>query len=468
MSEVKMPNRKGLNIVSKKGQKLEGGFEGLKGLSLQSEKERLKTKDQEQKRKEQKQAKKDEKLKQNAISNTTQTNENPPSQEKTKIKIISFLGLSRGENGAKARYNSDNFTLLDIKSGDYENATELLIDNYNDGLSDMQMKFFATQDAFNKQKDILQKCKIFDGDFDINHECFIKYNKTDYNELYKKLLDEIGNTSEKTHIIVDITHGFRDNTFLSILASLIQLNINKNRIIRFMVAKEIIQHKKYELISLDEYIENMVMSNVLSTFKQCLKVPDYNLDNPLYLALKGFSDALFKNQIQDINKNLKNLFYYERNPIQSLANLQILIDEIMQELKELNSVNIKSAGNGKIKPKRAFYYELAVLYKKHDYFLNCVQFLLESIYLHIFNEFKQQLNRTENEYCYSEYQAIRDFLFSFEETKPNVNQNNHKYTKYKDLYPDDIKLFNSLINLAREIADLRHRMSHCDAFSDDY
>lgn len=101
MSEIKMPNRKGLNIVSKKGQKLEGGFEGLKGLSLQSEKERLKTKEKEQKRKEQKQAKKDEKLKQNAISNTTQTNENPLSQEKTKIKIISFLGMTKTDKDLK-------------------------------------------------------------------------------------------------------------------------------------------------------------------------------------------------------------------------------------------------------------------------------------------------------------------------------------------------------------------------------
>lgn len=485
MSEIKMPNRKGLSIVSKKSERLKNGLDGLKGLNLQSEEDRLNTLEKEQKRQEQKQAKKDEKLKQDATINNTQTNEISPSQEKAKIKIISFLGLTKTDKNlekfnqecekdptldktkapkqAKYILTSDFYRVFGIEKHQEErkmwSATECLLKEFNNDNFDFTL--YGTKVSNEKQSPIYTEFKITPKEFD----------QKEYSKFLGDLINDLKNdfnSNQYKKIIVDITHGFRDNTILAIFAGLIQTNINKDFKINFIVAKEIIQHQEYEFISLDEYIENMVMSNVLSTFKQCLKVPDYNLHNPLYLALKGFSDALFKNQIQDINKNLKNLFYYERNPIQSLANLQTLIDEIMQELKGLNNVNIKSAGNGKIKPKRAFYYELAVLYKKHDYFLNCVQFLLESIYLHIFNEFKQQLNRTENEYCYSEYQAIRDFLFSFEETKPNVNQNNHKYTKYKDLYPDDIKLFNSLINLAREIADLRHRMSHCDAFSDDY
>lgn len=414
----------------------------------------------------------------------TQNNTNiNQTQEKSKIKIISFLGMTKTDKDLKefnqkcekdstqdkskapkqAKYilTRDFYKVFGVEKDtqdlDMWSATECLLKEFNN--NNFEFTLYGTEKSILMQKPIYGA--LTPKEFD----------QKEYSKFLGDLINDLKsdfNSNKYKKIIVDITHGFRDNTILAIFAGLIQTNINKDFKINFIVAKEIVPFQEYEFISLDEYIENMVMSNVLSTFKQCLKVPDYNLDNSLYLALKGFSDALFKNQIQDINKNLKNLFYYDRNPIQSLANLQTLIDEIMQELKGLNNVNIKSAGNGKIKPKRAFYYELAVLYKKHDYFLNCVQFLLESIYLHIFNEFKQQLNRTENEYCYSEYKVIRDFLLSFEETKPNVNQNNHKYTKYKDLYPDDIKLFNSLINLAREIADLRHRMSHCDAFSDDY
>lgn len=451
MSEIKIPPRKGLQIVKKSVDKKENKMQCENTQNHQS---------------------------------AEQTNENLPSQGKTKIKIISFLGMTNtykdvedfqikskediNTKGLKqpkqAQYilTSDFYKVFEVEKDtiklDMWSATECLLKEFNNDNFDFTL--YGTK-LSNKKQSPIYGDKITPKEFD----------QKEYSKFLGDLINDLKNdfsSNKYKKIIIDITHGFRDNTILAIFAGLIQANINKDFKINFIVAKEIIQQQEYEFISLDEYVENMVMSNVLSTFKQCLKVPDYNLDNPLYLALKGFSDALFKNQIQDINKNLKNLFYYERNPLQSLLNLQPLINEIMLELQGLNKVNIKSAGNGKIKPKRAFYYELAVLYKKHDYFLNCVQFLLESIYLHIFNEFKQQLDRAKYEYCYSEYKAIRNFLLSFEETKPNVNQNNHRYTKYKNTFPDDIKLFNSVINLTKKIADLRNRMSHCDAFSDDY
>ncbi|MBZ7987781.1 hypothetical protein [Campylobacter canadensis] len=406
MSEVKMLNKKGLQIIKKANNKKD----------------------------------KDNIMQDENTQNNTNINQ---TQEKSKIKIISFLGLSRGKNGAKARYNSDNFTLLDIKSGDYENATELLIDNYNDGLSDMQMRFFATQDAFNMQKDILQKCKIFDGDFDINHECFIKYNKTDYNELYKKLLDEIGNTSEKTYIIVDITHGFRDNTFLSILASLIQLNINKNRIIRFMVAKEIIQYQKYELVSLDEYIENMVMSNVLSTFKQCLKVPDYNLDNSLYLALKGFSDALFKNDIEQV-KSFHTKIINEYKNIKDSDNIEYqnilsLIESSIKDLEFINSWDIQD-----IEKYYIYYYELSILYHSKDYILNAYLFLLEGIYLYVYSVFYDMYEENNRKYNYNKSNEMKNIIF---------------YAHYK-LY---LKI-GGLFKLRMDLANDRNPMTHCNLF----
>lgn len=501
MSEIKTPNRKGLSIVSKKSERLENGLDGLKGLNLQSEEDRLNTLEKEQKRQEQKQAKKDEKLKQDATINNTQTNEISPSQEKAKIKIISFLGLTKTDKNlekfnqecekdptldktkapkqAKYILTSDFYRVFGIEKHQEErkmwSATECLLKEFNN--DNFEFTLYGTEKSILTQKPIYGA--LTPKEFD----------QKEYSKFLGDLINDLKNdfnSNKYKKIIVDITHGFRDNTILAIFAGLIQTNINKDFKINFIVAKEIIQHQEYEFISLDEYIENMVMSNVLSTFKQCLKVPDYNLHNPLYLALKGFSDALFKNQIQDIILNLQNL---EKNilDIPKSSYIYPLIKDIKDTLYDLSSCKITTNKDNEIEPTKEIYYELSRLYHKHNYALNSSQFLLEAIYFNVFCEFKKELDKVDVKYDFDEYGEIKDFIYEFadkevvkrldqELNKKANNKKNKKKKQYKhgklfkifiESYEQDVVLFNKYIELTRYISDIRNKMSHCDVFSND-
>lgn len=307
-----------------------------------------------------------------------------------------------------------------------------------------------------------------------------EFDQKEYSKFLGNLINDLKNdfsSNKYKKIIVDITHGFRDNTILAIFAGLIQTNINKDFKINFIVAKEIIQHQEYEFISLDEYIENMVMSNVLSTFKQCLKVPDYNFDNSLYKALKGFSDALFKNQIQDIILNLQNL---EKSilDIPKSSYIYPLIKDIKDTLYDLSSCKITTNKDNEIEPTKEIYYELSRLYHKHNYALNSSQFLLEAMYFYMFKEF-EQVRQTQNiKYSYNELEKIKKFINDFASadtlTLNYEDEKNKKkltdgilYVNFVDSFPNDIQLLNDYIKFRINVSKLRNVMSHCDAYKQD-
>lgn len=460
MSEIKIPPRKGLQIVKKGVSKKENKMQCENTQNSQS---------------------------------TKQSSENSPSQGKTKIKIISFLGMTKTckdvedfqakseeeittkglKEPKQAQYTltSDFYKVFEVEKDtiklDMWSATECLLKEFNKDNFDFTL--YGTK-LSNKKQSPIYGDKITPKEFD----------QKEYSKFLGDLINDLKNdfsSNKYKKIIIDITHGFRDNTILAIFAGLIQANINKDFKINFIVAKEIIQQQEYEFISLDEYIENMVMSNVLSTFKQCLKVPDYNLDNPLYLALKGFSDALFKNQIQDIILNLQNL-EKQISDIQKTSYIYPLIKDIKDTLYDLSSCKITTNKDNKIEPTKEIYYELSRLYHKHNYALNSSQFLLEAMYFYMFKEF-EQVRQTQNiKYSYNELEKIKKFINDFASADTlalNYEDEKNKkkltdgifYVNFVDSFPNDIQLLNDYVKFRINVSKLRNVMSHCDAYKQD-
>lgn len=445
-------------------------FEGLKD-KLQSEEERLKTLEKIKVKKEQKALKKQEKQ----IPTIKQEQNTQPKLQFVKAKsahIITFLGMIDTSNeNDKAFYIADNFALLDIKSGKYFNTTQIILEQLQNN-DNYKASFYTTQDALNKQENFINSYKLGEK------IKFFDYEKTDYNALYENLLEDI-NRIESELIIIDITHGFRDNVFLSILASLIQINIKPKIKIKFMVAKELIYKEQYELISLDSYIENMIMSSVLSMFKQSLKVPNYPIENELYDSLCAFSDSLFTNFFMDI----KECYIYFKKESEKLKNsddfnLKPLLDEI---LKDFNFIDKWDTG---INCKQ--FYDLACLYAKHYYPANAAQFLVEGVFLYMSENLKSTFDSIKSEKDIN--QIASDILIRVQDSKKSpldIVDKRQKDAKVRQVFlrcVRELEKINIKINISEEqfigllrlrklwdrIKDIRNPMSHCTTENSEF
>lgn len=445
-------------------------FEGLKD-KLQSEEERAKTLAQIKAKKEQKAIKK-QALKAQV---NTQVKTPPPPKPKIHAKnihLITFLGMTSTSNeDDKALYLADDFALLDIKSDKYFNTTQIILEQLklNDNFT---ATFYTTKDAKQKQQDFINSYNLKDK------ISFEEYEKNDYNALYERLLENIGDITSEL-IIIDITHGFRDNVFLSILASLIQLNIKPKIKIRFMVAKELEPRKKYEFISLDEYIESMIMSSVLGMFKQSLKVPDYLIENKLYDSLCAFSDSLFTNFFADIKECYIDFRKEsEKLKFSSNFNLKPLLNEILKDFEFIDrwGMNVECKQ----------FYDLACLYAKHYYPSNAAQFLVEGVFLYMSEQLKSTFESVKNERDIN--QIASDILIRVQDNKKSpldIIGAKQKNAKIKQVFARCIKELekikitlnvseNQFIGLLRlrklwdRIKEIRNPMSHCTTENSDF
>lgn len=445
-------------------------FEGLKD-KLPSEEERMKILADIKVKKEKKAFKKQEKQNQN-IKQEEITKPKSQIIKTNSIHIITFLGMIDTKDDDKmAEYYADDFYLLDVKSGKYFNTTHIILEQLRQN-DNFNTSFYTTKDALNKQESFINSYKV-------NEKIkFINYEKTDYNALYESLLEDISKITSGL-IIIDITHGFRDNVFLSILASLIQINIKPKTKIKFMVAKELEPREKYQLISLDEYIENMIMSSVLSVFKQNLKVANYPIENSLYDSLCAFSDSLFTNFFMDI----KECYIDFRKECEKLKNsnnfnLRPLLNEI---LKDFNFID-----NWEMNIDYKQFYDLACLYAKHYYPSNAAQFLVEGVFLYMSEKLKSTFDIITNEKDIN--QIASDILSKVQDSKKSpldIVDKKQKETKIKQVFErcvkelEKIKItlninekqFIGLLRLRKlweRIRYIRNPMSHCTTENSEF
>lgn len=331
--------------------------------------------------------------------------------------IISILGTSgehKGKNYKFILYCRKCIKKDFIQDGEYINSTDALLKNF----PNKKFVFIGTNDAINMQKRILQLKNSYE---------FHSYHKDNINELFQKIFNIVN--SAKEDIIFDITHGFRDSSIMAVLSTIINQFVQDNKI-RIVFAREVEQHKIYEYIQIDEYIDVSKMSFILTTFKQTLKVPELdNFNSSLYLSLKSFSENLVSNQFhklfnKDYNKLVEEIKKAQK---ENYSFLYELLESILQEINFIKKI--------KDEPEHIKFYYFAELFFKKKYYLHTVSYLVEGIPLYVFN-----------------YQKRNNIIISTTEYSYKVSQkinNNLNYGSYRKLY-----------NLRDKIKEIRNNLAH--------
>lgn len=422
MSEAKMSNRKGLQIIKKVNNK------SNKDNKMQNENT------------------------QNS-QNISQINENLP-KENTKeqnytvgYKVITFIGKIDDKSPSSNYTISKNIKIpnLTLKGGAFLNMTTCLIENLKDKNTDFV--FFATKGVKEYCENLLYNLK--------NEQKSIEdFDENKLDDLFLRLTQIIKDTRDK-NIIIDITHGFRDTAFVSLLSGLMQYSFNGANHINFIYAK-MMGGDNFQIVSLDNYSNTMRLSFALTTFSQNLKVIYFDdINDKFYIALKNLSNSLFENKLQAIKENYlrlkKEKEKIETNKQSPLYPLLPMINDIFNELKEFEEFNFEKAKyNNKIKitSHANDFFILAKLFLNKSYSLNAAGFILEGLqygfYLHFVDD---DLDLKHYFKTQASGMTIRNLYEGYNEIKSD-----EKVAEF-------IKI---IFNTRDGIADIRNSMSHCD------
>jgi len=209
--------------------------------------------------------------------------------------IISILGMSGRDrekiNKTTAYYDCD---VLKKQSGDYHNATDLLLKNYNDNFY-----FLGTQTAINFQKELLE--------YDEEKVKFIPIQDNSLDDIFEEVFSLISNAKDNEKVVLDITHGFRHQPISAIFSATLHKFLSNSQL-DIIFAKQIVEFKEYEYIYLTEYIEMTQLSLLLTGFIRTLNfVNSIEIENLNTLAFEKFSRALLSNDFKGLESSYKNL-----------------------------------------------------------------------------------------------------------------------------------------------------------------
>jgi len=146
--------------------------------------------------------------------------------------IISILGMSgmdrERQNKTTAYYDCKT---LDKESGDYHNATDMLLKNYDDAFY-----FLGTQKAIAFQKNLLA--------YPHDKVQFIPIEDNSLDDIFEKVFELISKADD-TEIILDITHGFRHQPISAIFSATLHRFLNESNL-KIIFAKQLVEYEKYE------------------------------------------------------------------------------------------------------------------------------------------------------------------------------------------------------------------------------
>lgn len=351
--------------------------------------------------------------------------------------IISILGTSgafknrndctpvRDENGdikfQSAKYNSQK---LGKPSGTYKNATEYLLNNFDD-----KFLFIGTKCAIEFQQIILEESM---KNRDIT---YVEIKDESLDDIFEKIL-EVLNINEE--IILDITHGFRHQPIMAIFASTLSQFLQW-RNLRIIFAKEIEMFKEYTYIYLDDYIEITQISLLLTGFIRTLNfipVSDMKLLNNK--VFENFSKSLLSNDMKGVERNYillkKELERLEQD--KELKHINNLIKKVKQELTTLDMLPF-------FEPYQK-YIVLSKLMVDKNYLVVALAYIFESIREYCSYRFESICANIKFKDNYTKNDNVMRTIGNFE--KGNIILRKHKnlYTKNKEEFRRVNKLYNRL------------------------
>lgn len=311
--------------------------------------------------------------------------------------IISILGLA-GKNFTKSTYSKD--LDLPLKSGNFYNSTHCLIDSFDKSAT---YTFIGTQESIALHKSLFENLPHFKDIFDKYTP--IEIASDGIEDIFHHILESITSTQSQ-NIILDITHGFRHQPIIASSAStLAQINTNKS--ITIIFAKEIEKGKTYQYISLDKYLQINLIAISLQTFAKTLTVPQISgIDTnkyPFIGTLYKFSNALHANAFAEIFGLLKDT----KNELQKIKN-GIRFKGLDKILEEVEKILDRFVAIQKHPTKYKQYYEISLLMNEMGYYLIAITYIREAIPLYVLDRV-EDFTKKGTRY-YDQINAVNKYL----------------------------------------------------------
>lgn len=314
------------------------------------------------------------------------------------IAILGLAGKNRDGSLTKSTYSKDNnLKISELKNGEFINSTHCLIESFGESATYTLM---GTSDSIAFQQSIfanLPQCKaIFDK--------YPPVESSDIEDIFHQILESIKEAKED-NIILDITHGFRHQPIIASFASTLG-QINTQKSITLLFAKEIVPREKYQYISLEKYSQISLITLSLQTFVQTLSVPQNIVDKkeyPFIDTLTRFSNALHANAFAQIFGQLNEA----KNELQKIKNsvrfggLEKILDEVERILEAFETIK-------NIKEQYKQYYEISRFMNEKGYYLIAITYIKEAIPLYVSHKLKDFTKR--NVRPYDKSKAIEEMI----------------------------------------------------------
>jgi CRISPR-associated DxTHG motif protein len=356
--------------------------------------------------------------------------------------IISILGMS-GRDRAKINKTTAYYDceVLNKKSGDYHNATDLLLKNYND-----DFYFLGTEKAINFQKDLL--------DYDDSKVEFIKIEDNSLDDIFEEVFSLISSSKDNEKVLLDITHGFRHQPISAIFSATLHKFLNDSKL-DIIFAKQIIEHKEYEYIYLNEYVDMTQLSLMLTGFIRTLNfVNSVNIENLNTLAFEKFSRALLSNDFRGLEASYKNLeiTLEQAKTNKKFNHLRELFEQVEDTLIEFKEFSTKELHDK--------YLILAKLMYSKNYYLLSLTYLFEAIRL--YSSYSFYKNRIINNHAWNNFDRYglnRDVMSCItqkefgDKYRPTYYDRNNFFEKNSDN-------FSKIAVEYKKLKDLRNSLTH--------
>lgn len=362
--------------------------------------------------------------------------------------IILILGTS-GDKSIKHTY------IFQDKQQEYRNKRHNSTDFF---LSlEQQYTILGTKESFEHQlKIFVDHPKYYAILEHFNNQAHY-IDPNDPETLFDKILETLKSLTDKT-ILIDITHGFRDQPLLATLAALIA-KVNFQNKIQLIYARDISPTnqppqtpKQYRYEMLDEYINIGLKSFLLTSFIQTLTIPKINIQDKLIQALRNFSQDLHKNNFNNLfSTSLESLkTELQKDKTKALEELILQIKDITNDFETIKSKKYEYEK----------FYEMATLMLAKNYYLIAATYATETLPRYIKHYFSKHNILTQNAKKnqideYTIHNALNQFITS--NTQNDKIFNYEKASLFKDKHK---KSFETFVKILRGIRKERNNLAH--------
>lgn len=344
----------------------------------------------------------------------------PAKDEKKKIKYQS------------AKYNSE---VLAKPSGEYKNATEFLLESYDD-----KFVFIGTACAIKFQKKIL-KSSLKNKDVE-----FVSIEDDSLDDIFEKILELLQVNDD---VILDITHGFRHQPIMAIFASTLSQFLERKDL-KIIFAKEIVMFKEYTYIYLDEYIEITQISLLLTGFIRTLNfIPVKSMRLLKNEVFEDFSESLLSNDMRGVEKNYA-LLKSELSRLQhnkELKHISKLIYKVEEELRYLDMLLIPN-----FEPYQK-YILLSQLTVEKNYLIVSLAYIFESVREYCAYQFRDVCKTIDFKDDYERNHAVMGVIAGF-------RKENKIIERHKKIYALNKQEFKKVNKLYQKIRKRRNDLAH--------